>query len=211
MFTVLVVTAIQKELDAVLCLKPNGRADWAETLVDAGYQRFSSIFADKLGIDFMLQVTCTPQQGPVLAAMHTTMFLKQRPDLVFMTGICAGNPNKGVQLGDVIISDRAFNYETGKRSEDFLAPEIDCVNVDPVAVQWLKNFCAERGDKAGVVGSTGRLYVGPFATGSSASSHETPHLRTYNHVNGMFSHSIWKLIRFSRQSNIVIRRSAGLL
>lgn len=168
---VLVVTALQEEMDAVLDLMPNGRSDWREHQIDEGYFYYEKEIENN-GHPFVLKVTSQAQPGPTYATAHTTLMLRDRPDIIFMTGICAGNQKqeKELELGDLIIADMAFQYETGKHVEGGFNPEIECSNLDPVVVQWLKDYCAMKKGVLEVNGKDRKLYVGPFATGSGVVS-----------------------------------------
>lgn len=169
--TVLVVTALQDEMDAVLDLMPNGRLDWNEHQIDEGYFYYEKVIEND-GSPFVIKVTSQAQPGPTYATAHTTLMLKDHPDILFMTGICAGNQKeeKELALGDIIIGDMAFHYETGKHVEDGFNPEIECSNVDPVVVQWLKDYRALKKGVLEVDNQDRKLYIGPFATGSSVVS-----------------------------------------
>ena len=166
---VLIITALPEEMEAVLNLLPNGRKYWKELRIDEGYSYFETVFEN--GEDtFLCKVTSQAQQGPIYATSHTTLMLRFNPDLLFMTGICAGNRNKGIELGDVVMSDMAFHYETGKQTETGFHPEIECSNVDPVLVQRLKEYCGANAHNIEVNSNNYRLYVGAHATGSSVVS-----------------------------------------
>ena len=64
---------------------------------------------------FEIQVYCPRNQaGAVMTSTDAISILNRHtPDWVFMTGICAGNPNKTV-LGDVIIAERVVDARYGK-------------------------------------------------------------------------------------------------
>src|SRR5688572_10813682 len=122
---VIVITAIQEELDAVLSLTPNGLGDWETKKLDEGYLFFQTIQKDSKNQDFSLIATSLPEPGPTAAIAHTLLMLRQSPDLVFMTGICAGNREKGVELGDIIIAEMAFDYESGKQTDGGFKPDMN--------------------------------------------------------------------------------------
>lgn len=166
---VLIITALPEEMEAILNLLPNGRKDWKELRIDEGYSYFEVVIENGKNT-FLCKVTSQAQQGPIYATSHTTLMLQFNPDLLFMTGICAGNRNKGMELGDVVMSDMAFHYETGKQTETGFNPEIECSNVDPVLVQRLKDFCGANARKIEVNGENYGLHVGAYATGSSVIS-----------------------------------------
>lgn len=166
---VLIITALPEEMEAVLNLLPNGRKDWKELRIEEGYSYFEAHIA-KDENTFLCKVTSQAQQGPIYASSHTTLMLQFKPDLLLMTGICAGNRNKGMRLGDVVMSDMAFHYEIGKQTETGFHPEIECSNVEPVLVQWLKDYCWANAQNIEVNGEHYGLHVGAYATGSSVVS-----------------------------------------
>lgn len=142
---VLVIAALQEELDAVLRLKPNGRDDWIQK-TPGGYISHETNFEDDSGNQFEIIGSAQPGKGMVASAIHTTRMLSfyPLPDLAFMTGICAGRRKKGIVLGDVIVGDMAFNYEVGKRSGDEFEPEMAVNKPDARMVQWLKDFHSKK-------------------------------------------------------------------
>ncbi len=166
---VLIIIALQEEMEAVLNLLPNGRKDWKELRIEEGYSYFEADIENGANT-FLCKVTSQAQQGPIYASSHTTLMLQFNPDLLFMTGMCAGNRNKGMGLGDVVMSDMAFHYETGKQTETGFHPEIECSNVDPVLVQRLKDYCGVNARNIEVNGERYGLHVGAYATGSSVVS-----------------------------------------
>lgn len=167
---VLVITAIQEELDVVLSLTPNGADDWEAKQLDEGYLYYQTVQKDNNNQDFRLIATSQPEPGPTAAIAHTLLMLRQNPDLVFMTGICAGNRKKGVELGDIIIGDMAFDYESGKKTVDGFKPDMNSVNIDPVILQWLKTFSGKIGGKITLEEEDWTLRIGSFATGSNVIS-----------------------------------------
>lgn len=167
---VLIITALPEEMEAVLNLLPNGRKDWKELRIEEGYSYFEAIIENGENT-FLCRVTSQAQQGPIYASSHTTLMLKQfSPELIFMTGICAGNRNKGMEIGDVVMSDMAFHYETGKQTETGFNPEIECSNVEPVLIQRLKDYCGANDRHIEINDERYGLHVGAYATGSSVVS-----------------------------------------
>jgi len=77
---------------------------------------YSSILDDWSGTLVRIYVCCPANQGPFhsLHASHL-LFRHLKPKLVFMTGVCAGDREK-TALGDVLVANQAFYYETGKSS-----------------------------------------------------------------------------------------------
>ena len=58
--------------------------------------------------------SCASRSGSVItAAMASEILHRSKPHWLFMTGVCAGNPNK-VHLGDLLIAERVFDLRQGK-------------------------------------------------------------------------------------------------
>ena len=65
-----------------------------------------------------LHVSWQDSYGPGEASLHMERILSTcKPKFVGMTGICAGDRSK-TRLGDIIIAERAYLYETGKYALD---------------------------------------------------------------------------------------------
>lgn len=167
---VLVLTAIQEELNAVLSLSPNGLDDWETKQLDEGYLFFQTIQKDNNNQDFRLIATSQPEPGPAAAIAHTLLMLRQNPDLVFMTGICAGNREKGIELGEIIIADMAFDYESGKKTVGGFKPDMNSLNIDPVILQWLNTYAGKIEGKINLEKKDWMLKFGSIATGSNVVS-----------------------------------------
>lgn len=140
MSKVLVITALQEELEAVLRLKPNAKEDWSRRQTENGYLLYEAEFEDDLGNPFEIIASAQPAKGVVASAAHTTRMLRFSPDLVFMTGICAGRRKKGVELGDVVVGNMAFHYEVGKKNQGNFEPEMSNSRPNPQMLQWLNDF-----------------------------------------------------------------------
>ncbi len=70
------------------------------------------------GEPLTIQVSWLPDYGLSQATIRFVHVLELfKPLFVGMTGICAGDKKK-VKLGDIIVADRAFIYETGKYVEE---------------------------------------------------------------------------------------------
>jgi nucleoside phosphorylase len=64
------------------------------------------------------------------AIVATTSFRLFKPLLTVMIGICAGRHDNKVQLGHIIVPDKAFHYQYGAQTALKLEPEILCENVN---------------------------------------------------------------------------------
>lgn len=66
------------------------------------------------------------QMGPIASAhAAATLLTEFRPRLLVMTGICGGF-SKEVEIGDLVIADKSWDWQAGKWTEDgLLAPSVD--------------------------------------------------------------------------------------
>ena len=112
----LIVTALQDELDAVLAL--------AERVVVAEDERgfpYHTFALDRLdargqptGRRLRLAAAWSGEMGELAAADRArTLIDYLQPACLAMSGICAGNKSD-IELGDVIVADRVYNYDHGK-------------------------------------------------------------------------------------------------
>lgn len=122
-FDVLVVTALQDELSAVLSLT---EADGALSFVDHksakwvrgedpdGYPYFHREFRTESDEPLVVAAGRAPEMGETAAADRCRALVAHlQPLCVAMTGICAGRRGD-VFLGDVIVASRLFNFDHGK-------------------------------------------------------------------------------------------------
>jgi len=74
----------------------------------------STTIQNTRGEPLTLYVTWPPSNGPEETGLHFKAALAElKPRFTAMTGICAANREKAA-LGDIIIAERAFRYDTGK-------------------------------------------------------------------------------------------------
>ncbi|MCG9516829.1 hypothetical protein MCL26_17165 [Acinetobacter pittii] len=122
-----------------------------------------------------LKVACAhlSQMGPI-AATHTTEYILNlfKPRILIMTGICGGFSDS-VELGDVVIADKSWDWQAGKWVEDWsllsaLDPKdasSELVTIARTIDSDMQNFYQEytkyRPEK------TPKLVTGPMVTGSS--------------------------------------------
>ncbi len=89
--------------------------------------------------------------GPEEISLHTSAVLNEfRPRFAGMTGICAGDPKK-VKLGDLVVANKAFKYDSGKMvlGADGHLPDTDTKGPDQSTLQFVANFreWAEEADR----------------------------------------------------------------
>jgi nucleoside phosphorylase/tetratricopeptide (TPR) repeat protein len=118
---VLIVTAVKEEYDAVLQAGMSAQpgSDWEVRPGAIGLDVAFRTFLAADGGTLRVAVTRSMEMGGVAAALSTSPLLKEyRPKCLAMTGVCAGRRGK-VALGDVIIADRLWSYDTGKSEVRF--------------------------------------------------------------------------------------------
>jgi len=113
---VLIVTALKDELDAVLELELDGqgRGAWKDARDQSGFpfhlREVSNAHGEKLRV---AAAWSGEMGGEAAAARAVGLILELDPECLAMCGICAGWRGK-VFLGDVIVADRVFSYDSGK-------------------------------------------------------------------------------------------------
>ena len=116
---VLILTALQDELDAILALSP----DWQEHRDLGGFRYFTRTCAGARG-EFSVAAAWIGEMGGRAAAIRGQQLLSElSPSCLAMCGICAGYSEK-VSLGDVIVADQLFVWDEGKRIAEPGKPQV---------------------------------------------------------------------------------------
>src|SRR4051812_12039253 len=109
---VVILTALQDELDAVLAI-----GDWTEQRDLSGFPYWERAL-DRDGGKRPLAIAAAwigKMGAPAAAARGGDLIRELGPGCVAMCGICAGLRGE-VALGDVIVADRLWFYDHGKRT-----------------------------------------------------------------------------------------------
>jgi nucleoside phosphorylase len=136
-----IITAMQEELEPVLNLL-GGRQQWQTRDLD-GFRHFQA------------QFPCGPRPWSVIAgslwkyggnstAAEVLRLKPLQPRLIVMTGICAGREEKDIQLGDVIVAERAFLAGEGKKTAEGFLADIRTFQPSPELMLLLKDFAHNR-------------------------------------------------------------------
>ncbi|MEP7124880.1 MAG: pentapeptide repeat-containing protein, partial [Byssovorax sp.] len=111
---VLILTALQDELDAVLALGETGRAGWEERKDEKGFRLYRTAVPNGRGGVLTIAAAWIGEMGPSNASMRAQQLVEElTPACLAMCGICAGDRQK-VALGDVIVADQLYRYDEGK-------------------------------------------------------------------------------------------------
>ncbi|MCP4350714.1 MAG: 5'-methylthioadenosine/S-adenosylhomocysteine nucleosidase [Desulfobacterales bacterium] len=153
---VLLLTAVKDELDVVL----KAESDWKHHEDSKGFDYYTRKVVGTGGNEFSVAVARPIDMGGDFAANLATRLVGEiRPRCLSMIGICAGR-KKEVFLGDVVVADRVFRYDSGKlkafregreRKEDVFQ-DIRAYNLRPLWIQkaqdfpsdWINTIKAER-------------------------------------------------------------------
>ncbi|HEY2295109.1 MAG TPA: tetratricopeptide repeat protein, partial [Thermoanaerobaculia bacterium] len=137
---VLIVTAVKDERDIVQALEP----DWQERSDESGFPYH--VRQDPNGLRWAL-ARAADMGSEFAANIATRLVATLKPRCLAMVGVCAGWREK-VHLGDVIVAERLFRYDSGKlrafregaeRKEDVFH-DLRTYNLDPRWRQQAEDF-----------------------------------------------------------------------
>lgn len=112
-FDVLVLTALQDELDAVLGLGEGAEPIWEARRDGDGFTYHTRFVLAEQG-SLWVAAAWIGEMGPSAAATRAASLVKDLdPACLALCGICAGKPGD-VALGDVIVANLVYDYDRGK-------------------------------------------------------------------------------------------------
>jgi nucleoside phosphorylase len=124
------------------------------------------------GKQLTLHLSWLPRYGPPNMAAHLEKIMRHQPQIVIMTGVCAGDP-KHVKLGDLVVADKTFGYESERIVEDGYGRDVlqrstETHQIDSTILRFLRNF-DEWKSRVRVIkgGSQIECRISPMASGSS--------------------------------------------
>jgi nucleoside phosphorylase len=111
---VVILVALQGELEAVLALGDGGRGAWTEDRDLQRFRYFRRSFRREDGRDLVVAAAWIGEMGERAATSRGQQLVQElNPACLAMCGICAGWRKK-VALGDIVIADRLYSYDHGK-------------------------------------------------------------------------------------------------
>jgi nucleoside phosphorylase len=171
---VLIIVALKIELDAVLENDDRGKHPWKEYLEhgDIRYHRRDLPRADPER-PLLVAVAWAGHMGQVATAVEMTLLIERLdPACIAMTGICAGKKAAGVEINDIIVADRVYDYERGKwtayeandhgAAEGF-RPDGEVFRMDHA---WLRDAAYYADGDWKKEPDAPKVHFGPIATGS---------------------------------------------
>ena len=139
---VVIQVAVTVELDGVLKafdVENAERCYDTAAKYDFSYYRFK-----RHGLDIV--VVMQPYMGMTYcSSLCTRAILAFEPDLVCMTGICAGRSGKA-NLGDIVIASSVFDYAEGKQYEDRFAPRPKTRPMDYMLSEYISSEVLDNKD-----------------------------------------------------------------
>jgi nucleoside phosphorylase len=138
---VAIVTAMPEELEPVLRLI-GGKHHWQPFLIDR-YVHYRARF--EFASCSLNVVACSLWSyggNPTTAEILRLKSLQ--PQLIVMTGICAGWESKGIHFGDVIVAERAFHAGAGRQTVHGFEPDIRTYQPPSWLLQWLGDFASNQ-------------------------------------------------------------------
>jgi nucleoside phosphorylase/CheY-like chemotaxis protein len=125
-FDICIVTAVDAEFKAVF----SWPIEWTRfTLVNDPSIYYRSVII-KDGKTTSVVLSKALRMGMVASAVLVSkMIMHFNPNYIFMVGICAGLEGK-LSLGDIVVADPAWGYESGKQTTDGFKPSPHQVHLD---------------------------------------------------------------------------------
>lgn len=135
MIKILVIAALQEELQPFLNLIGSEEIRKLPNQEEYYYK-----ITNEFGKEVELFCAVHPDYSKVSCACHTSRMMSSfNADIALMIGICAGDEAK-VTLGDVIVSKKIIDYETGKIEDNEFFPEIKSYEVKNQLKQFVNRF-----------------------------------------------------------------------
>lgn len=121
---VLLITALTEEYNAAKQafsaneLEGDGVRSWTELEAAPNLPHERGVFYHQGGALFSISIARPSRMGGIETGQFAGRLAERlQPNCMVMCGVCAGNP-KNLALGDVVVSELAFQYDEGKRESD---------------------------------------------------------------------------------------------
>jgi len=112
---ILIITALKDELDALKKCNNQPGNTWQELKDSLGYPYYKTTLSHKNGTQLNVVAARPPEMGEINTSILATRLISElKPRYLAMTGVCAGNKEKKVFLGDVIVAKEVFKFDYGK-------------------------------------------------------------------------------------------------
>lgn len=114
-FDIAIITALNKEFEQLKSITKCERLN----IQDDPLIYYKTILNTKNNNNLKIIICCINQMGMHAAATVSSKIMSMfSPSKLFISGICAGIKSTGVNIGDIIIANQSWDYESGKLIED---------------------------------------------------------------------------------------------
>lgn len=141
---VLIITALKKELDALRAAVPGGMAAWTDRKDSQGFPYHTVELACPQRRTLRIAAAWAGAMGRMIVASRASRLLGElEAGCLAICGICAGRRGEST-LGDVIIADRVWSYDSGKATDTDFYHDITTYNLEAnwaVEASYLADEC----------------------------------------------------------------------
>ncbi len=133
--TIVVLTALDEELDY---LYEEAEINWVGLKVS---QDGLSYRRGQITGDTDIFAASARSMGMIATAiLATKAFTEWRPTVAAMIGICAGRKDKGVSIGDIVVSNQCFHYQFGSFEKGNIRRELRVENTEAQVIDVVEHL-----------------------------------------------------------------------
>ena len=154
-FDIAIITANNTEFEALKRV-----CNWdIHQIQDDCLMYYSCLLNTKNNNNIKIIACCINQMGMQSSAAVASKILSLfSPKQIYITGICAGIKSPDINLGDIIIANQVWDYESGKITEDqngelIFKPDMNCLPTDQSILSKLTDFSNLKGNLSNIYNS----------------------------------------------------------
>jgi nucleoside phosphorylase len=145
-FDIAIITALNIEFEELI-----STSEWTKFDIEKDpLVYYSTLLNTKSNNNIKLLACCINQMGmQASSAISSKIISTFSPKNLFITGICAGINKPGVNIGDIIIANQCWDYESGKITDDsngnlLFSSDMHCIPTDLGILSQLTDFSNNR-------------------------------------------------------------------
>lgn len=126
---ILLIAAIPEEFEAARSAftagfdTDGGVRDWRAVDPTSSFPYYQGHYYHESQPLFSIAIAQSPRMGGITTGQLAAVLVERlKPKAIVMCGVCAGNPAH-VALGDVVVSELAYQYDEGKRTKEGFEPD----------------------------------------------------------------------------------------
>lgn len=145
-FDIAIITALNTEFEQLIRTSKGTKYN----VEDDPLVYYSTLLNTKSNNNIKLITCCFNQMGmQASSAISSKIISKFSPNKIFITGICAGIKKEGINIGDIIVANQCWDYESGKITDDskgnlLFNPDMHCIPTDQGIISSLTDFSNNR-------------------------------------------------------------------